>query len=342
MASFDLAMAALALVVSFGITGLMIIYARRAKLYDVPNQRSSHSVPTPRGGGLGIVLVFLSFVALAFSLNRLPSDAFSALFVGGTIVAVIGFVDDHRHIPAKWRFLVQTLAAIIALSVLGGLPDIQVGSARISLGLPGDFLAVVFIVWLVNLYNFMDGIDGIAAAEAICIAAGAAVLTVSNSSEFIVVLFLVFSAAAVGFLLWNWPPARIFMGDVASGFIGFVLAVFALISSAMDLLPIWVWLVLAGVFIVDATVTLLTRALRGEQWYSAHNNHAYQKASRAVQGHRPVTLAVILINCVWLLPIAWWVSQHPEFGWWLTLVAWAPLVLFAIYMKAGYPDSASN
>ena len=342
MVSFDLATVALAFVFSFSITGLMIVYARRAKLYDVPNQRSSHSVPTPRGGGLGIVLVFLSFVALTFLKDRLPSDAFYALSVGGTIVAVIGFIDDHRHVPAKWRFLVQTVAAIFALYFIGGLPDIQVGSVSVSLGLPGDVLAVVFIVWLVNLYNFMDGIDGIAAAEAISVAGGASLLIATGSSTFIATLFFVFSAAALGFLLWNWPPAKIFMGDVASGFIGFVLAVFALISSASDLLPIWVWLILAGVFIVDATLTLITRVLRREQWYAAHNNHAYQKASRAMNGHRPVTLIVILINGVWLLPIAWWVSQHPDYGWWLTLVAWTPLCLLAMYMKAGHPDSEAG
>ena len=343
MSSSNLAMAAvLAIVCSFGITGLMIVYARRAKLYDVPNQRSSHSVPTPRGGGLGIVLVFLGCVAIAFSLGLLPSDAFFALFVGGMIVAVIGFVDDHQHIPAKWRFLVQTVAAIIALTVLGGLPDIQIGSDRMSLGLPGDILAIIFIVWLINLYNFMDGIDGIAAAETICVAGGAAVLINSGSNEFVVSLLVVFSATALGFLLWNWPPAKIFMGDVASGFIGFVLAAFALISSAMDLLPIWAWLILAGVFIVDATLTLLTRVFRGEQWYSAHNNHAYQKASRALKGHWPVTLTVVLINIVWLLPIAWWVSRHPDSGWWLTLVAWTPLGIVAAYMKAGHPDPVAN
>ena len=130
------------------------------------------------------------------------------------------------------------------------------------------------------------------------------------------------------------------MGDVGSGFVGFVLAVFAIISSIQGVLPIWCWLILAGVFVVDATITLVTRVIKGEQWYAAHNSHAYQKASRRLQGHRPVTLAVLLINLCWLLPIAWLASTRPEFGWWLTLVAWLPLVALAVFLKAGHPDPA--
>ena len=127
------------------------------------------------------------------------------------------------------------------------------------------------------------------------------------------------------------------MGDVGSGFIGFVLAMFAIISSSMGLLPIWTWLILAGVFVVDATITLITRVINGEEWYSAHNNHAYQKASRRLKSHKPVTLSVLMINILWLLPIAWFASAWPEFGWWLTVVAWVPLILLSLLLRAGRP-----
>ena len=337
MHSHDIMLIITALVFSAGITGLMKIYAKRSNLLDVPNQRSSHQVATPRGGGLSIVVVFLGAVIWLYAQGGLPTGVFSSLLVGGALVAGIGFADDHRHVPAKWRFLVQIVAATFALVILGGLPDIQLGNNLLDLGYAGDAMAIVFTVWLVNLYNFMDGIDGIAGIEALCIVGSALIVWPVGNGGLNANLLVVFAAAVLGFLVWNWPPAKIFMGDVGSGFIGFVLAMFAIISSSMGLLPIWTWLILAGVFVVDATITLITRVINGEEWYSAHNNHAYQKASRRLKSHKPVTLSVLMINILWLLPIAWFASAWPEFGWWLTVVAWVPLILLSLLLRAGRP-----
>jgi len=342
MRSVDIILIISAPLLGVGITSLIRIYAQRANLLDVPNQRSSHQVATPRGGGASIVIVFLAAVIWILAQGRLPTEVFYSLLVGGTLVAGIGFADDHRHVPAQWRFLVQIIAAIFAVTVLGGLPILQIGGRFVDLGLAGDLTAIIFTVWFINLYNFMDGIDGIAAVEAICIAGGALVmLSVGGNSGFAIILLVVFAAVVLGFLFWNWPPAKIFMGDVGSGFIGFVLATFALITSNQGLLPIWCWLILAGVFVVDATVTLITRVTNGEEWYSAHNNHAYQKASRRLKGHQPVTLLVLGINLLWLLPIGWYASLRPEFGWWLTVVAWTPLISLSLLLKAGHPEPSS-
>lgn len=237
--------------------------------------------------------------------------------------------------------MVQMVAAIFAMTILGGLPLLQVGGQFIDLGLVGDVAAIIFAVWFINLYNFMDGIDGIAAVEAICIAGSAFVILSLDDGGAITNLLVVFAATTLGFLVWNWPPAKIFMGDVGSGFVGFILAMFALTTSSQGLLPIWCWLVLAGVFVVDATVTLITRMINGERWYSAHNNHAYQKASRHLNGHRPVTVAVLVINILWLLPIAWYASARPEFGWWLTLIAWTPLISLSLLLKAGRSEPSA-
>ena len=184
----------------------------------------------------------------------------------------------------------------------------------------------------------MDGIDGIAAVEAVCITGSALVIAPIGDIGFVASLLVVVVATVLGFLVWNWPPARIFMGDVGSGFVGFVLAVLVIISTNLDILPIWCWLILAGVFVVDATITLITRMITGEQWHAAHNNHAYQKASRLLQGHRPVTLAVLAINTLWLLPVAWFSSVRPEFGWWLTVVAWMPLIILCLFLRAGHRE----
>lgn len=328
-----------ALVFSIVLTGLVRQYARRVDLVAVPNQRSSHQVATPTGGGLSIVVVFLGATIGFYLLGHVPADVCSALLVGGVLVAAMGFVDDHRHLPALWRLLTQILAVTFALAVLGGLPEVQFGNTLTDLGLAGNVMALVFTVWFINLYNFMDGIDGIAAVEALCITGSALLISSLAGTGFITSLFLVFTATAAGFLVWNWPPAKIFMGDVGSGFIGFVLAMFAVISSGLGILPIWCWLILAAVFVVDSTITLITRVLIGEQWYSAHNSHAYQQAARRLKAHRPVTLAVLAINLFWLLPLAWFASARTEFGWWLTIVAWMPLIVVCLFLKAGHPEA---
>jgi len=341
MRSVNIMLVIAAFVLSAGITGLMRVYAQQANLLDVPNQRSSHRVATPRGGGISIVVVFLGALTGLYLFGQLPADVFSSLTVGGVLVAGIGFADDHGHIPAKWRFLVQIIAATFAVAMLGGLPKIQLGEMHVNFGMAGDATAIVFTVWLINLYNFMDGIDGIAAIETLCIAGGAFVILLVGDSGYISILLAVFAATASGFLVWNWPPAKIFMGDVGSGFIGFILAAFAISYSSLGLLPIWSWLILAGVFVVDSTITLVTRVINGEEWYSAHNNHAYQKASRRLKGHRPVTLIVLGINLLWLLPIAWFASARPDFGWWLTIIAWMPLISLSLFLKAGRPEPSA-
>lgn len=332
----------IALVVSLIATGIVRRYALHANLLDFPNKRSSHEIATPRGGGLAIALVFLGGLLILFLLNFVPGIVFLSIFSGGFLIAGIGFADDHTHVPARWRSAVHFFAAATALVLLGGLPAIQFGTTTVDLGIVGDILAVVFIVWMINLYNFMDGIDGIAAVEAFCIAGSAFVILSVSDSGYISILLLVFVATALGFLVWNWPPAKVFMGDVGSGFIGFILAMFAIISSSLGLLPIWIWLILAGVFVVDATVTLITRVINGEEWYSAHNNHAYQKASRRLKSHKPVTLSVLVINILWLLPMAWFASARPEFGWWLAIIAWMPLISLSLFLKAGHPEPSAQ
>ena len=147
-------------------------------------------------------------------------------------------------------------ANLHALTSLGGLPPVQFGSAVIDLGFFGAALAVVFIVWMINLFNFMDGIDGIASVEVICIAAGAWWLAALPEGSFVGSLLALLIASTAGFLVWNWPPAKIFMGDVGSGFVGSVLAGLALVTCTLGIMDVWPWLILTGVFLVDATVTL--------------------------------------------------------------------------------------
>ena len=320
------------------LTGWVRHYAM-VRLLDVPNDRSSHSQPTPRGGGLGIVLVLLVSGGIALWNGLLPLP-FALALSAAIPLAFIGFIDDHGDVPARWRFLIQLAGAAWAIYWIGGLDVLRIGELQLRLGIWGYPFGILVMVWMLNLFNFMDGIDGIEATEVIFIGLAAAWMigggfTFSAVPE--VLPPLAISGATLGFLYWNWPPARIFMGDVGSGVLGFLLALLMLHSTVSGNLSIAVWIILSGVFLIDATVTLVIRLFRGERWYQAHRSHAYQHASRRLGSHRGVTLSVMAINLVWLLPMAILAQLNPELELWVMLAALTPLAYVAVRLGAGRP-----
>ncbi|SDB16320.1 Fuc2NAc and GlcNAc transferase [Pseudomonas sp. NFACC13-1] len=253
----------------------------------------------------------------------------------GSGIAVLGFLDDHGHIAARWRLLGHFGASIWALYWLGGLPAISLFGLELELAWFGHVLAVFYLVWMLNLYNFMDGIDGIASVEAICSCLGACLLYWLSGFDSLIAAPLVLAMAVGGFLYWNFPPARIFMGDAGSGFLGIILGLLSLQAAWTSPKLLWVWLILLGVFIVDATVTLIRRLLRGDKVYEAHRSHAYQFASRQYGRHLPVTLGVAVINLFWLLPLAASIILWNMDGALVLIVAYVPLVLLAVRFHAG-------
>jgi len=321
---------------SWLLTGLLRRYALAQNLIDIPNERSSHAVPTPRGGGVAIVLSFLAILPFLNGFDLLSTLVCLALWGAGFAVAVTGFLDDHGHIAARWRLLVHFCSAAWGLYWLGGLPALTVSGHVLDLEGLGYVGVSFYIVWLLNLYNFMDGIDGLAGIEAITVCCSGALMIwlVAPDSSFWMLPVLL-AAAVSGFLVWNFPPARIFMGDAGSGFLGIMLALFSVQAASVAPRLFWVWLILLGVFIVDATVTLCRRVLRGERFYEAHRSHAYQYASRALGAHRPVTLAVCAINVFWLLPVASLVALEHLDGMLGLWVAYLPLLLLVYHYKAG-------
>ncbi|UVE19692.1 glycosyltransferase family 4 protein [Pseudomonas sp. LS44] len=321
--------------VSLFLTGVLRRYALARSLMDIPSGRSSHSVPTPRGGGVAIVLSFLAALPPLASVGVLAWPVMWALLGAGAWIAVVGFLDDHGHIAARWRLLAHFIGAGWALGWLGGLPPLVIFGFDLELGWLGYALAAFYLVWLLNLYNFMDGIDGIASVEAICVCLGGALLYLLLGEGAAVLAPLSLAVAVAGFLFWNFPPARIFMGDAGSGFLGIALGVLSLQAAWVAPQLLWSWLILLGVFIVDATWTLFRRLLRGDKVYEAHRSHAYQYASRQFGKHLPVTLAVAMLNLLWLLPIAAWVGLGGVDGALGLLLAYLPLVWLAIRFKAG-------
>jgi Fuc2NAc and GlcNAc transferase len=328
MSSDALLLGVASLLTSALLTALVRRLAVAHGFLDIPNERSSHSCATPRGGGMAIVVTATAAVLVLAAQGSVPRDLCMALVGGGIAVAVVGFVDDRFAVPAGVRLAVHLLAAAWAVYWLGGLTAVRLGDHIAPLGWLGRALAVLGIVWVLNLFNFMDGIDGIAASEAVFVACAGALLSAAGSG--VTGAAGVFAGACAGFLLWNWPPAKIFLGDVGSGYLGYAIAVLALAATRADSAAVCVWLILGGVFFVDATVTLLRRLLRGERVYEAHRSHAYQWLARRWGSHAKVTAAVLSVNVLWLLPCAVFATRRPGLAAATVIFAFAPLVLLAI------------
>jgi len=305
---------------------------------DMPNSRSSHVRPTPRGGGIVFAVVFL-LMACLLRLAGVADTLPSMFFVSMGIIALCGLVDDRTSLSARVRLSVQGAACGGLVMAINGLPTLPVFGEIWQLGWWGSVLAWLFLMWLLNLFNFMDGIDGIAATQAISVLVGGALCHwLAGSQSDLALLALLLAAACAGFLCLNWPPARIFMGDSGSAFLGFAIAAMALYSAKGDTPLFWCWVLLMGVFVVDATLTLCRRVLNGEKPWEAHRSHAYQHASRQYDSHRSVTLVVLAINVFWLLPLALLVAAGRLEGAFATCIAYAPLLFLAFKSRAGRPD----
>jgi Fuc2NAc and GlcNAc transferase len=331
------ALCAVTVLASWALTRAFRSYAVGRGMIDVPNERSSHVRPTPRGGGAAIALTTVAALLVLVLADVLSWTVALGFSGAGGAVAVTGFLDDRKHLQRRWRLLSHFVAASVLLISLGTRPIAPFGD--VLSGWVVWVVLLLYVVWLINLTNFMDGIDGLAASEAVTVSAGGALLY--GLTPPLVNAWatpLVFAAAALGFLVWNRPPARIFMGDVGSGFIGLSLAALSLHALTVSPSLFWGWIILLGVFIVDASMTLLRRMLRGERVYDAHRTHAYQHAATRWRTHGRVTLAVIAVNLFWLLPLACVVATHRVDSMTGTALAYAPLLVVAMWLGAGVPD----
>ena len=323
------------------LTFLLMKLGLKKGVLDIPNERSSHSSPIPRGGGIAVIITFFVFL-LVYPIavdGPIEVSILKSLLLGGVIIAAVGIFDDLNHIPARWRFLAHLSAAFTALILLPSLPDIAIFGLSLEFGVFGYIFFGVALVWFVNLFNFMDGIDGIAGIEAItALASGALILFVQDQVAWLT-LFSYLTACVAGFLVWNWPPAKVFMGDACSGFLGFTLGLLAIITSLDGAINLWAWLIVFGVFVVDATTTLIRRMVRREKWYEAHRSHAYQIMSRRFGSHRKVSVGVMIINMLWLLPLGLLAAVFPFWGLLVCCIALLPLLVLAFQVGAGTSEA---
>jgi UDP-N-acetylmuramyl pentapeptide phosphotransferase/UDP-N-acetylglucosamine-1-phosphate transferase len=280
------------LILSFAGTFLTIKVAFKKNILDVPNVRSSHSVPTPRGGGLAIILSwYIGLIGLNF-LDLIDSNLFYAL-ISGALLAMVGFLDDLYSIKPWIRILFQLVTVALGIYFLKGFKALYINDFVITSTVILTFIAVVGAIWFINLYNFLDGIDGYASVEAISIAVGMFIITKNP-------IFLILILSVLGFLIWNWPIAKIFMGDIGSTQLGYIFVILSLNFNNNHEFNIFGWLILSSLFWVDASLTLLRRWRNNEKLSQAHKKHAYQRIVQSGFSHRKTILLSILVNIVFI------------------------------------------
>ncbi|MFU8813947.1 MAG: glycosyl transferase [Pseudomonadales bacterium] len=316
-------------VLALGLEWLVWRGSLRLGVLAHPTGRSSHLVATPTAGGIAIVVPVVGYLIW---LGLLGSQPAAALAAGGLALAAIGLWDDLREVSPLLRLLMHALAAAALVAV--SMPQ----SAWIVLAVAGFAL-----VWQINLYNFMDGIDGLAGAQGLVFLVGAQIVGQGVPGWPGDVMWLS-AGALLAFLVFNWPPARIFMGDVGSGFLGLLTGALALLLWQQQTLPLAVSLILLCGFWFDATYTLMIRLVTGQAFTQAHRSHLYQKVA-AQRGHLWTTSAFLVYAAVWLLPLAWLCAaaspEMPQALWWIALAA-APLAAAAWWFGAGLPAGGAH
>ena len=286
--------------ISFSLTYIIKNYMIKKSLVASVNERSSHTIPTPHGGGIAITITWFIGLFYLYFAGQIEQNLFYALLFGA-VISIVSFFDDIYELSPKLRLIVQALIATGGLYFLGGFETLTFGIFDIQNHIFTNIFAFFMIIWFINLYNFLDGINGYAGSEAVFLAVAGFILFGGNH-------FLVLAMAVLGFLYWNWNKAKIFMGDVGSTLLGYNIAIFTIYYTNQEPTNFWLWIILFGVYWFDATLTLLRRKLNKEKLSQAHKKHAYQRLTQAGWSHYKVTNYSIGLNLLLFL-IVYFVSN---------------------------------
>ncbi|WP_130618722.1 MraY family glycosyltransferase [Dyella amyloliquefaciens] len=304
--SLAIGMVLASLVISLAVVRGAIAYAHHRGMMDLPGQRRSHTIPTPRGGGIGIVVASLATLPAALGLltGPWPVPVVAALAVATVSVAAVGWWDDHHPLPVLPRFGIQLLSALL------------VAGALVMQGMSGWWLPLVVLAgtWSINLHNFMDGIDGLLAQQVVFVGLGLALLAWATAQPALAWAAACLAAAALGFWYFNRPRARIFMGDVGSGTMGLLLFALTAMLWRVDWHLLWPALILSSSFVADATLTLLGRMASGRRWYTAHREHLYQWLVRSGFSHATGGACYLAWNLLVAAPLAALAWFQPEWS----------------------------
>ncbi len=288
------------LIASFLATYFIKNYAIKKSLVASVNERSSHTTPTPHGGGIAISLTWFAGLIYLYFINSIETGLFYALLLG-SIISIVSFFDDIYELSPKLRLAVQASVAIAGIYSLDGFDTLTFGFFNIENPIITNIFAFFMIIWFINLYNFLDGINGYAGSQAVFLALAGFALFGGDH-------FLVLAVAVLGFLFWNFNKAKIFMGDVGSTLLGYNIAIFTIYYANEEPSNLWIWVILFGVFWFDATLTLVRRKLNDEQLSQAHKKHAYQRLTQSGWSHYKVTNYSIGLNLI-LFAVVYFVSN---------------------------------
>lgn len=325
---------------SFVLTVVLTIYYRRLALkwniLDIPNDRSSHVIPIPRGAGISFFLAFNAVITLLYWQKEISLTYIYPVVFGGPVVMILGYWDDLKSISAKIRLLVHfSLAVYIFLLISSGFSKTVTISFLPNWPWLTAIFCILFIAWFINLYNFMDGCDGLATSIGMVGAGLIAILSYMAGNYNLAILYVVLAYALAGFLIFNWNPAKVFMGDSGAYYLGYIFGALALVSKMYYDNSLYVHLIIFGLFIVDATWTLFRRALRREKLLQGHKLHGFQKLMAKGWGHARVTALYVLITVLWLFPMAMFSTKVPEYSFLFLVGAYVPIFGFILYIKAG-------
>jgi Fuc2NAc and GlcNAc transferase len=306
-------------ILSFLLTGLATQYSRRRGLIDLPGDRTSHAIATPRGGGAGLIAALLIATAIKYLISDHLDFWIFCTLPGALALSWVGWWDDHRSLSVKFRFAVQLVVSIYLIWCATDVALLGGGLWMLA--------AVVFLLWTTNLYNFMDGSNGMAGLQGVFVAVVLAGLFHAADNSQAVLICLMVGAACLGFLPWNLGRARVFMGDVASGSLGFIFAALLIYGVTSQAFGFSVALLVMLVFVTDSSLTLLMRVINGERWYTAHKQHLYQRLIAHGWSHGSVLLFYQALNLVLVTPAIVIAIINPATAW---IVVLAVAMLFGI------------
>lgn len=311
----------LSALLSFILTFVVRFFAQKKFLIDIPNERSSHTIPTPRGGGLAIAITWFAAITYLFFREKIEANLYYAL-LSGAALCIISFIDDVYTLKSLPRFITHALVAAYALYKIGGIANIDLGFGVIPDSIFLNIIAFIGIIWFINLFNFVDGIDGYAASESVFVSL-TLFLFLKND------LLLVLTMAVLGFLPWNWDKAKIFMGDIGSTLLGFTFSILAIYYNNTGQFSIFNFLILTSLFWFDATYTLYKRFKNKEQLIKGHKKHLYQRIVQYGYSHQKMVIIAMFINLLFLL-LAW---QAYQFNQYILLFFCINLILLFIITK---------
>ena len=284
-------------------------YAERQRvLIDIPNERSSHSQPKPRGGGIMIVLITLIGVLGLLLIGPARSMSLLTFLICGGIIAFVGWIDDMRSLSTTLRLAIQVLCALVSILGIGYFDKLTVGNSTFALGLVGIPFTIVWLVGLTNAYNFMDGIDGIAGGQAVVGGLAWLGFGLIQQVPIVSIIGLLIASSSLGFLWHNWQPSRIIMGDVGATFLGYSFAVLPLLfENHTPILEngLWFSMLVLWAFLADTGITMLRRALRRENIFQAHRSHFYQRLVISGWSHARVSALYIVLSVLGSLFAIW-------------------------------------